>query len=140
MRVNSRRSDATCIGCAPANNSRNSAYRIAELPKSEFDDKAAKQRVELPILFRTRRCLLSDKPEGYRSSRWEWRQLLGDRGSRVASAHRPSFLNRHRLDRETSGILLVGKKRLALTALHDMFREHGAGGTSATLYWSRVAG
>jgi len=33
----------------------------------------------------------------------------------------------HRLDRETSGILLVGKKRLALTALHDMFREHGAG-------------
>jgi 23S rRNA pseudouridine955/2504/2580 synthase len=31
------------------------------------------------------------------------------------------------LDRETSGILLVGKKRLALTALHDMFREHGAG-------------
>jgi 23S rRNA pseudouridine955/2504/2580 synthase len=33
----------------------------------------------------------------------------------------------HRLDRETSGVLLVGKKRLALTALHDMFREHGAG-------------
>jgi 23S rRNA pseudouridine955/2504/2580 synthase len=33
----------------------------------------------------------------------------------------------HRLDRETSGILLVGKKRLALVALHDMFREHGAG-------------
>jgi 23S rRNA pseudouridine955/2504/2580 synthase len=41
---------------------------------------------------------------------------------------RPSFLNlAHRLDRETSGILLVGKKRLALTPLHDMFREHGAG-------------
>lgn len=29
----------------------------------------------------------------------------------------------HRLDRETSGLLLVGKKRSALTALHDMFRE-----------------
>jgi 23S rRNA pseudouridine955/2504/2580 synthase len=28
----------------------------------------------------------------------------------------------HRLDRETSGILLVGKKRSALVALHDMFR------------------
>jgi 23S rRNA pseudouridine955/2504/2580 synthase len=40
----------------------------------------------------------------------------------------PSFSNlAHRLDRETSGILLVGKKRLALVALHDMFREHGAG-------------
>jgi 23S rRNA pseudouridine955/2504/2580 synthase len=29
----------------------------------------------------------------------------------------------HRLDRETSGILLVAKKRAALTALHDLFRE-----------------
>jgi len=30
----------------------------------------------------------------------------------------------HRLDRETSGVLLVGKKRSALTALHDMMREN----------------
>ena len=29
----------------------------------------------------------------------------------------------HRLDRETSGLLLVAKKRSVLTALHDMFRE-----------------
>ncbi len=29
----------------------------------------------------------------------------------------------HRLDRETSGLLLVAKKRSALTALHDHFRE-----------------
>lgn len=31
----------------------------------------------------------------------------------------------HRLDRETSGVLLVGKKRSALTKLHDMMRENG---------------
>lgn len=30
----------------------------------------------------------------------------------------------HRLDRETSGVLLVGKKRSALVALHDMMREN----------------
>ncbi len=30
----------------------------------------------------------------------------------------------HRLDRETSGVLLVGKKRSALTKLHDMTREN----------------
>lgn len=30
----------------------------------------------------------------------------------------------HRLDRETSGILLVGKKRSALVKLHDMMREN----------------
>lgn len=29
----------------------------------------------------------------------------------------------HRLDRETSGLLLIAKKRAALTALHDMFRD-----------------
>lgn len=29
----------------------------------------------------------------------------------------------HRLDRETSGLLIVAKKRAALTALHDMFRD-----------------
>lgn len=29
----------------------------------------------------------------------------------------------HRLDRETSGLLIVAKKRSALTALHDMLRE-----------------
>lgn len=31
----------------------------------------------------------------------------------------------HRLDRETSGLLVLGKKRSALTRLHDMFREGG---------------
>jgi 23S rRNA pseudouridine955/2504/2580 synthase len=30
----------------------------------------------------------------------------------------------HRLDRETSGVLVVALKRRALTALHDIFREH----------------
>jgi 23S rRNA pseudouridine955/2504/2580 synthase len=31
----------------------------------------------------------------------------------------------HRLDRETSGLLIIAKKRAALTRLHDMFREGG---------------
>lgn len=31
----------------------------------------------------------------------------------------------HRLDRETSGLLVVAKKRVALTRLHDMFRDGG---------------
>ncbi|NJD36208.1 MAG: RluA family pseudouridine synthase [Betaproteobacteria bacterium] len=31
----------------------------------------------------------------------------------------------HRLDRETSGLLVVAKKRVALTKLHDMFRHGG---------------
>ena len=42
----------------------------------------------------------------------------------------------HRLDRETSGILLVAKKRSALTHLQDQFRERETGKT----YLALVAG
>jgi len=42
----------------------------------------------------------------------------------------------HRLDRETSGLLLVAKKRAALTRLHDMFRD----GQVAKRYLALVRG
>jgi 23S rRNA pseudouridine955/2504/2580 synthase len=42
----------------------------------------------------------------------------------------------HRLDRETSGLLIVAKKRSALTKLHDMFRE----GRIAKRYLALVRG
>lgn len=42
----------------------------------------------------------------------------------------------HRLDRETSGVLLVAKKRATLTALQEQFRDRGTGKT----YLALVAG
>jgi 23S rRNA pseudouridine955/2504/2580 synthase len=39
----------------------------------------------------------------------------------------------HRLDRETSGVLLLAKKRSALTALQDQFRTRDTGKTYAAL-------
>jgi 23S rRNA pseudouridine955/2504/2580 synthase len=42
----------------------------------------------------------------------------------------------HRLDRETSGLLVVAKKRVALTRLHDMFRD----GAIAKRYLALVKG
>ncbi|RLJ64953.1 RluA family pseudouridine synthase [Sulfurisoma sediminicola] len=42
----------------------------------------------------------------------------------------------HRLDRETSGLLIVAKKRSALTRLHDMFRD----GNIAKRYLALVRG
>ena len=41
----------------------------------------------------------------------------------------------HRLDRETSGILLVAKKRNALRALQDQFRDRSTGKTYLALVW-----
>jgi 23S rRNA pseudouridine955/2504/2580 synthase len=125
VRVNSGRVDATYRLCA-GDKLRIPPIRIAERPQNEVDE-VAKQRVDLPILFEDEAMLVIDKPEG----------IAVHGGSGVSFGviealrrQRPEarFLElAHRLDRETSGILLVGKKRLALTALHDMFREHGAG-------------
>lgn len=125
VRVNSRRVDATYRLCA-GDNLRIPPIRIAERPKSEVDE-AAKQRVDLPILFEDEAMLVIDKPEGiavHGGSGVSFGVIEALRRQRPLA----KFLElAHRLDRETSGILLVGKKRLALTALHDMFREHGAG-------------
>ena len=125
VRVNSGRVDATYRLCA-GDKLRIPPIRIAERPQNEVDE-VAKQRVDLPILFEDEAMLVIDKPEG----------IAVHGGSGVSFGviealrrQRPEarFLElAHRLDRETSGILLVGKKRLALTALQDMFREHGAG-------------
>ena len=125
VRVNSKRVDATyrlCVG----DKLRIPPIRIAERPLDEVEE-VAKQRVDLPIIYEDEALLVIDKPEG----------IAVHGGSGVSFGviealrrQRPQakFLElAHRLDRETSGILLVGKKRLALTALHDMFREHGAG-------------
>jgi 23S rRNA pseudouridine955/2504/2580 synthase len=42
----------------------------------------------------------------------------------------------HRLDRETSGILLVAKKRSALLKLQDQFRDRETGKTYLALWWA----
>jgi 23S rRNA pseudouridine955/2504/2580 synthase len=125
VRVNSGRVDAT-YRLRAGDSVRIPPIRIAERPQNEVDE-AAKERVDLPIIYEDEAMLVIDKPEG----------IAVHGGSGVSFGviealrrQRPQakFLElAHRLDRETSGVLLVGKKRLALTALHDMFREHGAG-------------
>ncbi|MDP3440935.1 MAG: RluA family pseudouridine synthase, partial [Azonexus sp.] len=100
--------------------------RIAERPQIEVDE-VAKQRVDLPIIYEDDAMLVINKPEGvavHGGSGVSFGVIEALRRQRPQA----KFLElAHRLDRETSGVLLVGKKRLALTALHDMFREHGAG-------------
>lgn len=125
VRVNSKRVDAT-YRLTEGDDLRIPPIRIAERPQNEVDE-AAKERVGLPILFEDEALLVIDKPEGiavHGGSGVSFGVIEALRRQRPLA----KFLElAHRLDRETSGILLVGKKRLALTALHDMFREHGAG-------------
>lgn len=100
----------------------------------------AEIKAELPILFEDDAMLVVDKPAG----------IAVHGGSGVSFGviealrrQRPQarFLElAHRLDRETSGLLLVGKKRSALAALHDMFREGGSGRGADKRYLLLVKG
>ena len=125
VRVNSGRVDAT-YRLQLGDSVRIPPIRVAERVESAIDE-VAKQRVELPIIYEDEAMLIIDKPEGiavHGGSGVSFGVIEALRRQRPLA----KFLElAHRLDRETSGVLLVGKKRLALTALHDMFREHGAG-------------
>ena len=125
VRVNSGRVDAT-YRLQLGDSVRIPPIRVAERVESAIDE-VAKQRVDLPIIYEDEAMLVIDKPEGiavHGGSGVSFGVIEALRRQRPLA----KFLElAHRLDRETSGVLLVGKKRLALTALHDMFREHGAG-------------
>lgn len=84
---------------------------------------AAPRPLALPVLYEDAALLAVDKPAG----------LAVHGGSGVAhgaierlraSRPRERFLELvHRLDRDTSGVLLVAKRRSVLTALHRLLRE-----------------
>jgi 23S rRNA pseudouridine955/2504/2580 synthase len=91
---------------------------------------------EFPVLFEDEHLLAVDKPAGvavHGGSGVSFGVIEQLRQARPGS----KFLELvHRLDRETSGILLVAKKRSALTRLQDQFRERETGKT----YLALVAG
>src|SRR6478736_4077016 len=88
---------------------------------------------EFPLLLEDESLLAIDKPAGdavHAGSGVSFGVLEQLRRARPAAR----FLELvHRLDRETSGILLVAKKRSALTALQDQFRERETGKTYLAL-------
>jgi 23S rRNA pseudouridine955/2504/2580 synthase len=96
--------------------------RVPPVRVAERDESIPAPHFKLPILFEDDALIALDKPAG----------LAVHGGSGVAHgvieslrSMRPEarFLElAHRLDRETSGLLLVAKKRAALVALHEMMR------------------
>jgi 23S rRNA pseudouridine955/2504/2580 synthase len=95
-------------------------------------DKPAPAR-EFPLLFEDEHLLAIDKPAGvavHGGSGVSFGVIEQLRQARPQA----KFLELvHRLDRETSGILLVAKKRSALTKLQDQFRERETGKTYLAL-------
>jgi 23S rRNA pseudouridine955/2504/2580 synthase len=85
----------------------------------------AEIKADLPILYEDEALLAIDKPDGiavHGGSGLSFGVIEALRRQRPEAR----FLElAHRLDRETSGLLIVGKKRSALRALHALFREGG---------------
>jgi len=122
VRVNSKRVDATCrlvsgdLVRIPPVRTAAPAVKPAGSPVSpRFDDR---------ILFEDDALLVIDKPAGIAVhggsgiSRGVIEQLRLERPQ-------AKFLELvHRLDRETSGVLLLAKKRSALVALHESIRSN----------------
>lgn len=117
VRVNSGRVDASRKLAA------GDRIRVPPIRVAEREDDVPAPHFKLPILFEDDVIVAIDKPAG----------IAVHGGSGVAHgvieslrSMRPEarFLELvHRLDRETSGVLLVAKKRSALTALHDVLRS-----------------
>jgi 23S rRNA pseudouridine955/2504/2580 synthase len=117
VRINSRRVEASDRVAA------GDRIRIPPVRVAERGSSIPAPHFRMPILLEDEWLVAIDKPAG----------LAVHGGSGVAHgvieslrSMRPDarFLELvHRLDRDTSGVLLVAKKRSALTALHDMLRE-----------------
>ena len=112
---------------------------VLRLPPLRMSDRqaapagAAAPAREFPLLYEDDALLAIDKPAGvavHGGSGVSFGVIEQLRTARPAAR----FLELvHRLDRETSGILLVAKKRSALTALQDQFRERETGKTYLAL-------
>ncbi|CAL94231.1 RluA family pseudouridine synthase [Azoarcus olearius] len=118
VRVNGRRVQPT-YRLALGDEVRVPPLRLAEPTRSA----PAPAGKPLPVVFEDDALLVVDKPSG--------KAVHGGSGVSYGvieqlRTQRPELRMlelAHRLDRETSGLLIVAKKRSALTALHDMMRE-----------------
>ena len=112
---------------------------VVRLPPVRISDKVAEKAErpaparEFPILLEDEHLIALDKPAGvavHGGSGVSFGVIEQLRQARPQAR----FLELvHRLDRETSGILLVAKKRSALTHLQDQFRERETGKTYLAL-------
>jgi 23S rRNA pseudouridine955/2504/2580 synthase len=88
---------------------------------------------EFPVLFEDEAVLAVNKPAGVAVHGGSGVSFGVIEQLRMARPHARFLELVHRLDRETSGILLVAKKRSALKALQDQFRERETGKTYLAL-------
>lgn len=99
--------------------------RVPPIRVAEPKDEAKVPARDFAVVFEDEAMLVIDKPAGvavHGGSGVDFGVIEQIRRARPQA----KFLElAHRLDRETSGLLIIGKKRSALTRLHDLFRDGG---------------
>jgi 23S rRNA pseudouridine955/2504/2580 synthase len=123
VRVNSKRVDAT-YRVEDGDKIRIPPIRTAPATQTAAQGTKVQPRFENAVIFEDEAMLAVNKPAGMAVhggsgiSRGVIEQLRLERPQ-------AKFLELvHRLDRETSGVLMIAKKRSALVALHDMMRAN----------------
>lgn len=99
--------------------------RIPPIRVAEPKDEATVPARDFSVVYEDEAMIVIDKPAGvavHGGSGVDFGVIEQIRKARPQA----KFLElAHRLDRETSGLLIIGKKRSALTRLHDLFRDGG---------------
>jgi 23S rRNA pseudouridine955/2504/2580 synthase len=116
VRVNSRRVDAT-YRLQPGDRVRVPPMRLARRTTK------AAPPLELPVVFEDDALLVVNKPAGTAVHGGSGVSFGVIEQTRAARPQLKFLELAHRLDRETSGLLILAKKRSALTALHAALRE-----------------
>ncbi|GAB4261612.1 MAG: hypothetical protein Kow0065_12170 [Methylomicrobium sp.] len=99
--------------------------RMAEKEKEAFVPTKLKQSLAEDILYEDEALLVLNKPAGYAVHGGSGLDAAVIEGLRQLRPAAPFLELVHRLDRDTSGCLLIAKKRSALRKLHEMFRGDG---------------
>ena len=119
--------------------------RVPPVSLAEVGDKAPPpsgflQRMEQAIVFEDARLLVINKPSGVASHGGSGISHGAIETMRVLRPNQTLELV-HRLDRDTSGLLVMAKKRSALSELQALLREdHGATGGIRKRYLTLLAG
>jgi 23S rRNA pseudouridine955/2504/2580 synthase len=107
--------------------------RVAEKAQDMATAALAAPARKFVVLFEDEHLLAIDKPAGVAVHGGSGVSFGVIEQLRMARPQAPFLELVHRLDRETSGILLLAKKRSALRQLQDQFRERETGKTYLAL-------
>ena len=101
------------------------------------------ENIPLTVIYEDEELLVIDKPAGLvvhpAPGNWTGTLVnalithLGDSLSGIGGVRRPGIV--HRLDKDTSGLLVVAKTDFAHRSLSDQFADHGRTGSLRRVYW-----